>query len=72
MKASWDIVERHWIADHGWVVDKDGMLVLTEKQFSEYFWAGYSDMKNVQTLTLPSVHGVCLLFEGIHFRIEKC
>ena len=69
MKASWDERELECVYDHGWQI-KDGMLVLTQKQFSEYFYHGYSDIKQARTLMIPSLYGVCLIFEGQHFIVQ--
>ena len=70
MKHYFDAYEREYIYDHGWIIDKDGMLVLYPKQAARYTNKSIKD-PNVRTLVLPSVHGVCLIFEGLHFRVEE-
>ena len=65
----WDKYELECILDHGWKIE-NGMLVLTAKQFAEYFYHGYSDIKQARTLMIPSVHGACLIFEGQHFTVR--
>lgn len=67
----WDAREQEFAFDRGWRFDEDETLVLTEKQYSAYQYAGRSALDgNVRTLMIPSVHGCCLIFEGKHFRIE--
>lgn len=63
-----DSYERDYIADRGWRVE-DGIIVLTKRQAAEFTGRSVHDPK-LRTLTIPSVHGLCLLFEGKHFRVE--
>lgn len=67
----WDSRQQEYACNMGWRFDENEMLVLTNKQFSDYQYSGRSIYDNsVKTLMLPSVHGSCLIFEGKHFRIE--
>ena len=67
---NWTKREIECAADHGWKFDKDGMLVLTQAQFADYAYHGYSDISEARTLVLPSESGVCLIFEGKHFIVR--
>ena len=64
-----DSYERQYIADRGLRLDDDGLIVLTKRQAAKMTERSiYSPQ--VRTLTIPSIHGLCLLFEGKHFRVE--
>ena len=68
----WDRYEQECAFDNGWHFDDDEMLILTQKQFNDYQYSGKSirDPKQ-KTLMIPSIHGCCLIFEGMHFKIEN-
>lgn len=72
MSAYIDPRMREYLNDHGIKIERDGMIVLTEKQWEK---AAYKDRSvtdpTVRTWMLPSIHGCCLLFEGKHFRIQN-
>ena len=71
IKNKWDSREQEFIFDHGWKFDSNEKLVLTKRQFDDYQYSGRSIRnENVKTLMIPSVHGCCLIFEGLHFKIE--
>ena len=63
-----DNYERQYIADRGLRLDDDGLIVLTKRQAARMI--GRSIYRpQVRTMTIPSIHGLCLLFEGKHFRV---
>lgn len=67
----WDNIEKHCIFDHGWSIDKNDKIILTEKQFKEYHYSGYSIKDNkIRTLMIPSNYGLSLIFEHKHFIVE--
>ena len=64
----WDSVEQNYIFDHGWKLDADEVITMTQKQFNAYQYTGKS-LDGRKTLIISSTHGCCLIFEGQHFRI---
>lgn len=63
-----DNYERQYIADRGLRLDDDGLIVLTKRQAARM--TGRSIYRpQVRTMTIPSIHGLCLLFEEKHFRV---
>ena len=63
-----DNYERQYIADRGLRLDDDGLIVLTKRQAARM--TGRSIYRpQVRTMIIPSIHGLCLLFEGKHFRV---
>ena len=63
-----DSYERQYITDRGLRLDDDGLIVLTKRQAAKM--TGRSIYRpQVRTMTIPSIHGLCLLFKGKHFRV---
>ncbi len=71
MKINFDPVEREYIFDHGGWLDANGMAVMPKARFEKAQYTGWSVRKdNTRTWTIPSQHGLSLLYEGEHFRVE--
>lgn len=68
----WDARQTEYILDRGWKFDKDEKLILTEDQFKKDQYAGRSITNpEKRVLMLPSNHGCCLIFEGLHFIVKE-
>ena len=65
-----DPYERDFVLDRGWRIREDGMIILTHEQALRADMGESIRHPGKRTLTLPSVHGLTLIFEGMHFLVE--
>ena len=71
IQHQWDSYEREYIIEHGGWFDDDGMAVIRKGDFDRLQYADYSIIKpNQRTWMIPGDHGLSLLYEGEHFRVE--
>lgn len=64
-----DAYERDYIIDRGWTIRADGMIILTAEQARKASLGQSIRHPGKHTLTLPSIHGLTLIFEGMHFIV---
>ena len=68
---SWSERARAYISARGWVLDENGVIVLTGKQYQSYQHTGRSIRdSSVRTLLIPTEQGSTLILERKHFRIQ--
>ena len=66
----YDARSREYIYDHGWTIDKEGIINLTAEQFKRHQYTGTMLFDpSIKTLMIPSIHGSTLILEGKHFKI---
>ena len=66
---SWDCYELHYIFDHGGYFDSFGIV-----HFPHSMKERASDSirhPNCKMISIPSIHGLCLIFETIHFVFDN-
>lgn len=64
-----DAYEREYILNQGWKIRDDGMIILTAEQARKARLGQSIRHPGKRTLTLPSIHGLTLIFEGMHFIV---
>ena len=65
-----DSMMREYLLDHGAVIREDGVIEIP-KRMERLMKIGTSIRRpGVRTLTIPSVHGLTLLYEGQHWVIR--
>ena len=68
----WDSYETEYILNHNGRFDEKEVIHFKETDdIINRMGKSIIRHPNKRTLVIPSVHGCCLIFEGLHFVIDK-